>query len=92
MKFLALPLVAAAALFTASSAAPVITQEVTVNKLMPLPTPIHHIAGQPDESRAQDAEPITTIKYGRAETQGMPDRCIWKNGNWHCPFIGHGQR
>ncbi|KAM3433043.1 hypothetical protein MY4824_006204 [Beauveria thailandica] len=92
MKFLAFALVAAAALLTASSAAPVITEEVTVNKLVPLPTPIIHIGVQPDESRAQNAEPITRIKYGRAETQGMPDRCIWKNGNWHCPFIGHGHR
>ncbi|KAM3499441.1 hypothetical protein MY10362_007305 [Beauveria mimosiformis] len=92
MKFLALPLVAVAALFTASSAAPATTQDVTVNKLVPMPTPIFHTRGQPDESRAQDAEPITTIKNDRAETQGLPDRCIWKNGNWHCPFIGHGHR
>lgn len=91
MKFSALPLVVAAALFTASSAAPVTTEEVTASRLEPLPSPILDTKDQLDESHAQNAEPITTIKYGTGDSQVMPDRCIWRNGRRHCPFIGHGR-
>ncbi|KAM0745241.1 hypothetical protein ACQRIT_000625 [Beauveria bassiana] len=84
MKFSTLPLVAAAVIFTTASAAPAMAEEATANKLVPPPEPIVHSARQPDESRTQDA--------GRAKTQGLPDRCVWKNGNRHCPFIGHGHR
>ncbi|KAM3512599.1 hypothetical protein MY11210_003774 [Beauveria gryllotalpidicola] len=95
MKFSALPLIAAAALFTAASAAPATFQEVTTKRPGnpgPPPGAIRDSPGQPEESHAQDAEPMTTTKYGTAETQGMHDRCIWKNGNWHCPFIGQETR
>ncbi|KAM3520687.1 hypothetical protein NHJ13051_006723 [Beauveria bassiana] len=92
MKFSALPLVAAAVIFTTASAAPAMAEEATANKLVPHPEPVLHNARQLDESRTQEAGSITKNKSGRAEAQGLPDRCVWKNGNRHCPFIGHGHR